>query len=84
MLSTGVAAHRRGYDVTSSSGGAAAATPHPLRNTFLATHAVANDVPTDVLQRLLDHASLQTTSLYVPSERKRTLHEIAKLFESHT
>lgn len=53
--------------------------PHALRHTF-ATHAVANEMPTDVLQRLLGHASLQTTSLYVRAERARGLAAVAKLY----
>ncbi|SPK77373.1 Integrase/recombinase XerD (plasmid) [Cupriavidus taiwanensis] len=54
-------------------------TPHALRHTF-ATHAVANEMPADVLQRLLGHASLQTTSLYVRAERARGLAAVAKLY----
>ncbi|MBP0631212.1 phage integrase family protein [Cupriavidus sp. AcVe19-1a] len=57
------------------------ATPHALRHTF-ATHAVANEMPADVLQRLLGHASLQTTSLYVRAERARGLAAVSKLFPS--
>ncbi|SPS02540.1 site-specific integrase [Cupriavidus taiwanensis] len=53
--------------------------PHALRHTF-ATHAVANEMPPDVLQRLLGHVSLQTTSLYVRAERARSLKAVAKLF----
>ncbi len=53
--------------------------PHTLRHTF-ATHAVANEMPTDVLQRLLGHASLQTTSLYVRAERARGLAAVAKMY----
>ncbi|WP_354673984.1 phage integrase family protein [Cupriavidus alkaliphilus] len=53
--------------------------PHSLRHTF-ATHAVANEMPPDVLQRLLGHVSLQTTSLYVRAERARSLMAVAKLF----
>ncbi len=54
-------------------------TPHALRHTF-ATHAVAHEMPADVLQRLLGHASLQTTSLYVRAERTRGLAAVAKLY----
>ncbi|CAM3438687.1 MULTISPECIES: phage integrase family protein [Cupriavidus] len=57
------------------------AAPHALRHTF-ATHAVANEMPADVLQRLLGHASLQTTSLYVRAERARGLAAVSKLFPS--
>lgn len=59
------------------------AAPHALRHTF-ATHAVANDIPTDVLQRLLGHASLQTTSLYVRAERRRGIAAMAKLYSSQS
>lgn len=58
-------------------------TPHALRHTF-ATHAVANEMPADVLQRLLGHASLQTTSLYVRAERARGLAAVAKLYPDPT
>ncbi|MCY1274693.1 Tyrosine recombinase XerC [compost metagenome] len=59
------------------------ATPHALRHTF-ATHAVANDIPIDVLQRLLGHASLQTTSLYVRAERTRGIAAMSKLYGAPT
>ena len=32
---------------------------------------MAADVPLDVVQRLLGHASLQTTTVYVTAEQKR-------------
>ncbi|CAG9187391.1 phage integrase family protein [Cupriavidus pinatubonensis] len=57
--------------------------PHALRHTF-ATHAVAHEMPADVLQRLLGHASLQTTSLYVRAERARGLSAVAKLYSDPT
>lgn len=53
--------------------------PHALRHTF-ATHAVANEMPADVLQRLMGHASLQTTAHYVRAERARGLAAVAKLY----
>lgn len=55
------------------------AAPHALRHTF-GTQAVAGDMPTDVLQRLLGHASLQTTSIYVRAERKRSIKEVSRLY----
>lgn len=55
--------------------------PHALRHTF-ASQAVAKEMPTDVLQRLLGHASLQTTSIYVQAERSRSIEEAAKIFSS--
>nr|WP_230947662.1 site-specific integrase [Burkholderia territorii] len=44
--------------------------PHAFRHTF-STQSVATDVPLDVVQQLLGHASLQTTSVYVTAEEKR-------------
>ncbi|MFP3435893.1 site-specific integrase, partial [Paraburkholderia sp. SIMBA_061] len=44
--------------------------PHAFRHTF-GTQSVATDVPLDVVQQLLGHASLQTTSVYVTAEEKR-------------
>lgn len=52
---------------------------HALRHTF-ATVAVGNDVPLDVMQKLLGHASLDTTSIYVQAERKRSIAEMSKFF----
>lgn len=53
--------------------------PHAFRHTF-ATRAAANDMPTDVLQRALGHASQTTTSIYVRAERKRSIDEAVKFF----
>lgn len=39
---------------------------------------VATDVPPDVVQQLLGHASLQTKSVYVTVEQKRRRRELAK------
>lgn len=55
----------------------AALSPHAFRHTF-GTQSVATDVPLDVVQQLLGHASLQTTSVYVTAEEKRRRAEIAK------
>ncbi|TYC51383.1 integrase [Zoogloea oleivorans] len=52
---------------------------HALRHTF-ATVAVGNEVPLDVMQKLLGHASLDTTSIYVQAERKRSIAEMSKFF----
>lgn len=53
------------------------AAAHALRHTF-GTLTVAADVPLDVVQKSLGHASLQTTTIYVQAERKRLLEEMAK------
>ena len=45
---------------------------HAFRHTF-GTRAVAREMPTDVVQAILGHASLQTTSIYVRAERRRML-----------
>lgn len=50
--------------------------PHALRHTF-ATQA-ARKMPPDVLQKLLGHASLATTTIYVRAERGRAIAEYAK------
>lgn len=54
--------------------------PHALRHTF-ATQA-ASQLPLDVLQRLLGHASLDTTSIYVRAGKKRAVAEYAKYLSS--
>ncbi|KVA01426.1 hypothetical protein WI40_07810 [Burkholderia ubonensis] len=50
--------------------------PHAFRHTF-GMQSVATDVPLDVVQQLLGHASLQTTSVYVTAEQKRRRLELA-------
>lgn len=57
----------------------AKAAPHALRHTF-ATQAAAKLMPIDVLQRLLGHASQQTTSIYVQAERARGIEEATRFF----
>ncbi|QEZ48885.1 tyrosine-type recombinase/integrase [Cupriavidus oxalaticus] len=57
------------------------AAPHALRHTF-ATQEAANDIPPDIVQRLLGYASLQKSSLYV-HWRKRSLQRIARGREPH-
>jgi integrase len=49
---------------------------HAMRHT-LGTQSVADQVPVDVVQKVLGHASLQTTSIYVQAEKKRVLEEVA-------
>jgi integrase/recombinase XerD len=51
--------------------------PHALRHTF-GTQSVAADVPLDVVQRIMGHASLQTTTTYVTAERRRMRVEVSK------
>lgn len=52
---------------------------HAFRHTF-GTIAAAKELPLDVLQKMLGHASLQTTSIYVQAERKRSIEEMSKFF----
>jgi len=56
-----------------------ATSAHAFRHTF-GTQTVARDMPIDVAQRILGHASLQTTSIYVRAERQRMLDEAAKYY----
>ncbi|SAK79430.1 integrase [Caballeronia hypogeia] len=52
---------------------------HAFRHTF-GTQAVARDMPTDVVQSILGHASLQTTSIYVKAEKRRMLEAAARYY----
>jgi integrase len=52
---------------------------HAMRHTF-GTQSVADEVPVDVVQKVLGHASLQTTSIYVQAENKRVLELVAKYY----
>lgn len=54
------------------------ATVHWIRHTC-ATHAVAADVPLDVVSRNLGHASLATTSIYVRAQLGRRIEESQRL-----
>ncbi|MDR6412236.1 UNVERIFIED_ORG: integrase [Burkholderia sp. 1595] len=58
----------------------AGSTPHALRHTF-GTQAVAANVPPDVAQKVLGHASLATTTIYAQAETKRVRRELAGYFE---
>lgn len=40
---------------------------HAFRHTF-GTHAAAEEIPLDVLQKVMGHTSLTTTTIYVQSE----------------
>ncbi|WP_309789560.1 tyrosine-type recombinase/integrase [Caballeronia sp. LZ019] len=55
------------------------ANAHALRHTF-ASHSVADDVPVDVVQKVLGHASLQTTTIYVQAEKQRVVEEVARYY----
>ncbi|OTP72827.1 phage integrase family protein [Caballeronia sordidicola] len=56
-----------------------ATSAHAFRHTF-GTRAVAMNMPIDVVQRILGHASLQTTSIYVRAERQRMLDAAAQYY----
>ncbi len=56
------------------------ASTHALRHTF-GTLFVANGVPLDVVQSVMGHESLETTTIYVQAEKKRAIEEIGKYFE---
>jgi integrase len=51
-----------------------------LVSSYLRTHAAAEEVPLDVVQRILGHASSQTTSIYVQTEKQRMLREAAAFY----
>lgn len=53
--------------------------PHALRHTF-ASGMAAKGVPVDVLQGLLGHLSIQTTTIYVRAERTRSIQELARIY----
>jgi integrase len=58
----------------------AGATTHWLRHTF-GTRAVAREVPLDVIQAQMGHASIQTTmGIYGRAPMKRRAEELAKAF----
>lgn len=52
---------------------------HALRHTY-GTTAVANQVPLDVVQQTLGHTSLQTTTIYTQSEKRRKANELGTFF----
>lgn len=53
------------------------ASAHWLRHTH-GSHAVAANVPIEVVQNNLGHASLSTTTIYVTSEKRRRYREMAR------
>ncbi|SAK70257.1 integrase [Caballeronia glebae] len=54
---------------------------HAFRHTF-GTQSVADEVPVDVVQKVLGHASLQTTTIYVQAEKQRVVEEVARYYAS--
>jgi integrase len=61
----------------------ASTSAHAFRHTF-GTRAVARDMPVDVVQAILGHASLQTTSIYVRAEQQRMLDAAASITPRRT
>jgi integrase len=53
--------------------------PHAFRHTF-GTQSIAADVPLDVVQKVLGHRSLGTTSIYVQAEKQRMLKTVGKFY----
>jgi len=53
------------------------ASTHWLRHTC-GRQSAADDVPLEVLQQLLGHASLSTTTIYMSTERDRMVRELRK------
>jgi integrase len=54
--------------------------PRTRSGTPSARGAVARDMPIDVVQTILGHASLQTTSIYVRAEQQRMLEAAAEYY----
>ena len=52
--------------------------PHDFRHTF-GTENVRHGMPVDVLQKLLGHASLETTTIYLTLEKQRAISETKKV-----
>ena len=52
---------------------------HAFRHTF-GSQSVARDVPIDVVQKVLGHVSLQTTTIYVQAEKQRVVEEVARYY----
>jgi len=60
----------------------AGTSPHAFRHTF-GTQATTQNVPLDVVQRVLGHASRQTTSIYVQAEKQRMLREVSNFYRKN-
>lgn len=56
-------------------------TAHSLRHTF-GTQSVAKNMPIDVAQKIMGHASPDTTAIYVQAEKKRMMEEAEKVYGS--
>jgi integrase len=56
--------------------------PHSMRHTF-GTQAAARNVPLDVIQRVMGHHSLTTTSIYVVAEERRIMREAAAYYSAY-
>jgi site-specific recombinase XerC len=56
------------------------ASTHWLRHTF-GSHAVAAHTPLEVVQSVLGHASLNSTTIYVKAERKRRFIEMSRFWD---
>jgi len=59
------------------------ASTHAFRHTF-GTQAVAGEVPLDVLQRVMGHESLTTTTIYVQAEKQRSIKEMGTFFANNS
>ncbi|XUW93220.1 tyrosine-type recombinase/integrase (plasmid) [Burkholderia sp. M6-3] len=57
------------------------ASPPAFWHTF-GTHAAAEEVPIDVIQRAIGHNSMQTTLIYVQAEQRRMAHEFERFYAS--
>ncbi|SAL83511.1 integrase [Caballeronia choica] len=54
-----------------------------FRHSF-GTQSVADEVPVDVVQKVLGHASFATTTIYVQAEKKRVLEVVAGYYAGRT
>ena len=60
-----------------------ATTAHAFRHTF-GTLAVARGIPVEVMQKMLGHESIGTTSIYVQAKKKQMVEEASAYFASLT
>ncbi len=59
--------------------GLIAVSAHAFRHTF-GTHATAHKMPIDVVQKVMGHVSIDTTSIYVQAEKKRMMEAAAAYY----